>query len=247
MDETNYSLEKNIMAGNFQAKPVPQTALNARKMKLSAPNAAGKFAGMTLRLHNNNFRMQVYTNDPNDPKQGAITAAMSPVAFSVFLEMVKEAYMSEGKYQNTINNLGFKFNNGQRGSAPEVLSRTHVFKGDDGVIYISIVEHGRPNVKFPLINDQWHSFLDAEGNAMDKGAASKLYAAGWYSLWSKLAAHAMIAYFSEEEQKQGGNGGGQGGGGGKSWGNGGGNKSWGASSGGSAGGNAGVGDDEIPW
>lgn len=238
------------MAGNFQAKPVPQTALNARKMKLSAPNAAGKFAGMTLRLHNNNFRIQVYTNDPNDPKQGAITAAMSPVAFYVFLEMVKEAINAPGKYQNTINNQGFKFNNGQRGSAPETLSRTHVFKGEDGVIYISIVEHGRPNVKFPLINDQWHAFLDADGNAMDKADASRLYAAGWYSLWSKIAAHAMIAYFSEEEQKQGGNGGGNGGG--KSWGGGqggnGGGKSWGNRGG--AGEGAGMGassDEEMPW
>lgn len=235
------------MAGNFQAKPIPQTALNARKMKLSAPNAAGKFAGMTLRLHNNNFRIQVYTNDPNDPKQGAMTAAMSPVVFSVFLEMVKEAIEAPGKYMNVINNLGFKFNNGQRGSAPEVLSRTHVFKGEDGIICISIVENGRPNIKFPLINDQWHTFLDKDGNTMDKGEASKLYAKGWYALWSKLAAHAMIAYFTEEEQKQGGQGGNNGGG--KSWGNGGGNRF--GNNGGGAGAGAGMGaaasEDEMPW
>lgn len=231
------------MAGNFQAKPIPQTALNARKMKLSAPNAAGKFAGMTLRLHNNNFRIQVYTNDPNDPKQGAMTAAMSPVVFSVFLEMVKEAIEAPGKYMNVINNMGFKFNNGQRGSAPEVLSRTHVFKGEDGIIYISIVENGRPNIKFPLINDQWHTFLDKDGNTMDKGEASKLYAKGWYALWSKLAAHAMIAYFTEEEQKQQ-----SGNGGGKSWGNnGGGNSRFQNRNSGSPAGMDTASEDDMPW
>lgn len=236
------------MAGQFQATPIPQTALNARKMKLNAPNAAGKFAGMSIRLHNNNFRIQVYTNDPNDPVRKAITAAMSPVVFSVMLEMVKEAILAPGKYQNVINNLGFKFNGGQRSDKPEVLSRTHVLKGEDGVIYLSIVEHGRPNIKFPLINDQWHTFLDGDGNTMDKGAASKLYAMGWYSLWSKLAAHAMIAYFTEEEQKekQGGNGGG------KSWGNNGGGNGGGrfrdgGGNGGGSGGDVSDAGDDMPW
>lgn len=232
------------MAGNFQATPIPQNALNARKMKLNAPNAAGKFAGMTLRLHNNNFRIQVYTNDPNDPQRKAITASMTPVIFSVMLEMVKEAIAAPGKYQNVINNLGHKYNGSQRSEKPEVLSRTHVLKDDAGVIYLSIVEHGRPNIKFPLINDQWHSFLDGDGNAMEKGTASNLYARGWYSLWSKLAAHALIAYFTEEEQKekQGGNGGG----GGWKNNNGGGGR---FNGGGNGGGGNDIADagDEMPW
>lgn len=229
---------------------IEKNALNARKMQLQAPNAAGKNAGMTLRIHNNNFRIQVYTNDPNDPKQGAITASMEPYVFSMMLSMIEEAVMAQGEYRNYIDNMGFKFIGGKRGDKQEVLSRTVVGKDADGLVYISIVEGGRPNVKFPLLPSSWHILRSANGDVEEKALTSRLYAKGWVRLWTQML-QGLIAYFKEEEQKQnnnGGNGGGYGGGnrnggGGGYGGNGGGNGGGGARGAGGS-----ISDEEdIPW
>lgn len=237
---------------------IEKNALNARKMQLQAPNAAGKNAGMNIRLHNNNFRIQVYTNDPNDPKQGAITAAMEPYVFSMMLTMIDEAVSAPGEYRNYIDNMGFKFIGGKRGDKQEVLSRTVIGKDADGIVYLSIVEGGRPNVKFPMLPSSWHILRGANGDVEEKATTSRMFAKGFVRIWTQLL-QGLIAYFKEEEQKQGGQGGGfgggQGGGGGfQRRGNGGGGNG-GGFGGGQGGGNSNASsgsssisdEDDIPW
>lgn len=226
---------------------IEKNALNTRKMHLSAPNAAGKFAGMNIRLHNNNFRIQVYTNDPNDPKQGAITAAMEPYAFSMMLAALEEAIAAPGEYRNFIDNTGYKFIGGKRGDKPEVLSRTVIGKDADGVLYISVVEGGRPNVKFPLLPSMWHVLRNSGGDVEEKALTSRLFTKGWVKIWTVML-QGLIAYYKEEEQKQGGNGGGGGfNRGGNGGGNGGGGFGGGRGNGGGSGGGASDSDDDIPW
>ncbi len=232
---------------------IEKNALNARKMQLYAPNQAGKSAGMNIRLHNNNFRIQVYTNDPNDPKQGAITAAVEPYVFSMMLVMLEEAIVATGEYRNYIDNMGYKFIGGKRGDKQEVLSRTVVGKDTDGILYLSIVESGRPNVKFPMLPSSWHILRGANGDVEEKAVTSRLFAKGYVKIWTALL-QGLIAYFKEEEQKQnnGGGAGGQGGAGGgfQRRGNGGGG---GGGNGGGGGFNAAAAsssisdEDDIPW
>ena len=217
---------------------IEKNALNARKMQLSAPNAAGKNAGFIMRLHENNWRIQVYTNDPNDPKQGAITAKMDPTSFSMFLVLVQEALDAEGEYRYYIDNTGYTFPKGKRSEKPEVLSRTIVGKDADGVIYVSVVENGRPNIKFPLLPSSWHVLRNASGDVEEKRNTSRLFAKGWVLLWGTML-QGQIAYFKEEESKQnngGGNGGYQ-------------KRNNGGNSGSYGGGNSGSTNDseDIPW
>lgn len=218
---------------------VEKNALNARKMQLQAPNAAGKNAGMIIRLHENNWRIQVYTNDPNDPKQGAIAAKMDPTAFTLLLSLVQECINSEGEYRAYIDNTGYAFPNGKRSEKPEVLSRTVVGKDADGVIYLSIVESGRPNIKFPLLPSSWHVLRNSSGDVEEKRNTSRLFARGWVMLWTAML-QGQIAYFKEEEPKNGGNNG-SGGNSGYQRRNGGGNNGYSGSSGST------TDSEDIPW
>lgn len=232
---------------NFQPGQFPQRkkiALDNAKLNLSAPNAAGKNATLKFGFVNNNPRLTVWTNDPNDTiDKGKISAALNLPVLYAWLELIKEAATSEPGFKAAIENKNFIFPGGKRSEAPVVTSRLIAGKDENGVVYVSVTANQRPNIKFAFGTDSYHSFKDAQGNQMDRGAASKYTALGFYHLMQGLYAHLAVTEFVEIQPKQPG----QGGGGGYNRGGqgGGGNSYQGGGSGGGAA--ADMGGDDIPW
>lgn len=228
--------------GGGQFPQRKKIALDNSKLNLSAPNAAGKNATLKFGFVNNNPRLTVWTNDPNDTTDnGKITAALNlPVLFA-WLEMVKDAAMAENGFKAAIENRNYIFPGGKRSETPVVTSRLIAGKDEQGVVYVSVTANNRPNIKFAFGTDSFHSFKDSQGNQMDRGQASKYSALGFYSLMQRMYGHLAVTEFVEIQPKQGGNGGGFNRNGG---GNGGGGYQGGNGGGGAA---TSMGGDDIPW
>lgn len=237
----------NFNGGNFPQRK--KIALDNSKLNLQAPNAAGKMATLKFGFVNNNPRLTVWTNDPNDTTDnGKITAALNLPVFFDWLEIIKDAAMAENGFKAAIENKNYIFPGGKRSETPVVTSRLIAGKDENGLVYVSVTAHQRPNLKFVFKTDSFHSFKDAQGNEMDRAAASKYCALGFYNLMSRLYAHLAVSEFVEIQPKQGGNGGGrQGGGYGGGRGNGGNGGGGGYSGGNASGGGDDVAGEDIPW
>lgn len=237
----------NFNGGNGGFPQRKKIALDNSKLNLQAPNAAGKMATLKFGFVNNNPRLTVWTNDPNDTTDnGKITAALNLPVFFDWLEIIKDAAMAENGFKAAIENKNYIFPGGKRSETPVVTSRLIAGKDENGLVYVSVTAHQRPNLKFVFKTDSYHSFKDGQGNEMDRALASKYCALGFYNLMSRLYAHLAVSEFVEIQPKQGGNGGGgfnrNGGGGGNFRGNGG-----GGGNGGGADASADLGGEDIPW
>ena len=232
--------------GGFRPPPRVKNALDNPKLKLYAPNAKGKQASLMWQLVDNNPRAVVYTNDPEDTKEyGKITAKMDLPTFSQLTEMLLEAAAATGEFRQKIDNMGHTFKNGQRSDKPEVLNSTIVSRDAEGVVHLTISSYGRPNIKFPFMNQQYHHWVGNDGSPLSRAEISSRTVRGYVKLIDAIMAHLAVKDYTPPKEKEGGNRGGNGGGynrGGNN-GGGGGQRSGGYSGGGSGGGDA---MDDIP-
>lgn len=241
---------------DFRPPPRKKIALDNQKLSMSAPNQKGKRAGLLWQLINNNPRIVVYTNDPDDQiDYGKITAALDAPTFFAFLNLIDKAISATGEYKEKIDNMNFSWAGGKRSDTPSVVSSLLVGKDADGVIWIAVSAPRRPQIKFPFMNPEFHNFFHKDGSPYEKAEVSALIAKSYLDMLRHLMAGLMITEYVEPKPKEdrgGGNRGGQGGGGGQRSGGGGG---WGGNSGGGGGGggraeSSGGGDDlgeDTPW
>lgn len=222
------------MAGNFKPPPRAKTALDNRKLNLSAPvpNVQGKYASLIWGLFSNNPRITVYTNDPNDnapPGYGKISANLSLPAFMMFLVMLRKVIDSPGETKDKVENKNYTYFSGKRSDLPVVVSELHVGKDAEGVVWISVtdtIKKERPRIKFKFHPDDFHALVHGDGRPYSKGEASALYAEGYANLLDKMMIHMASENYVEPPPRDGGGGGGGGGGnregGGGNWNRGGG-------------------------
>lgn len=262
------------MSDNQQfANQRKKNALDNRKLKLSAKNQEGGYAGLVWGLINNNPRITVYTGIESDREKGGIQGAFNTIGFYMFLELLKEAAEfkpSEGKpeYRREVELLRPNFPRG--GGRPDgvvTASKAFVGQNKDGLVWISITAHNRPMVQFIITHDEYHKYKFETGENYSPSDASKLAAKAYYNVLSKIYAHLQVTEFKEEERKQGsGQGGGgqrqggggnynRGGGGGGNYSNnggGGGNYNRGGGNGGGSGGGGGgshaeLAEEDLPF
>lgn len=216
----------------FKPPPRRKIALDNNKLSLSAPNSKGKKAGLLWQLINNNPRIVVYTNDPDDQVDyGKITAALDSPTFFAFLRLIEQAITAEKGYKEKIDNLNYTWGGGKRSDTPTVVSSLLVGKDDDGVIWIAVSAPRRPQIKFPFMNPEFHNFIHRDGTPYEKAEVSALMAAAYVDFLRPMLANLMVSEYVEPKPKddRGGNnrssggnsGGGNSGGRGNSWGGGG--------------------------
>ena len=236
------------MADDFQRPQRKKNALDNNKITMRAQNKAGKVSSLIFGLINNNPRLTVYTNDPNDTADyGKIVAALDTPMFNALLEMLQEVINTPGTIKLGLRNKNYIYPKGQRSETPVVVSDVLVGRDETGVIWIAVTARNRPMINFQFINPEFHMFIDGDGNAMDKAKASNFTARAYLRLLSQMVNTLQVTDWIEpapKPQRQGGGGGGGYGGGGQ----GGGGGSYG---GGGGGGRAPAADaasgDDIPW
>lgn len=197
-------------------KPVPRKkiGLDNQKLSMSAPNSKGKRAGLLWQLINNNPRIVVYTNDPDDQADyGKITAALDAPTFFAFLNLIDNAIKAEGEYKEKIDNANYTWPGGKRSETPSVVSSLIVGKDADGLIWISVSAPRRPQIKFPFINPEFHNFFHRDGSPYEKAEVSAIMAKSYLDILRGMMAQLLVTEYVEPKPKEDRNGGGNRGGG----------------------------------
>lgn len=243
------------MAGNFQAPPRQKNAMDEFKLRLSCPpvNGAPKPGSFAVSLVNNNPRIDVYTNVPNDKQNGNIRAAMDMPVFYMLLQAMEDSIALEDSQVLKIQNLNYTFFEGKRSDAPKLVSTTCVGRDKEGCLFIAVVAKDRPYLKFNMLPSNFHVMIGVDGNPLDKRQASNYFMRGYRKMMENMMAAVAVKEYVEPVKKdqQGGGQRPQGGGNNYQGGNQnrsqqGGGGSWKRDEGGSSGGGFDGGDDDFP-
>lgn len=204
-----------------QQQQFPQrkkNALDNAKLKLSAPcpTAAGKWSSLGWGLFKNeNPRITVYTNDPNDSRHdnGRIMAPMGAPDFFALMHHLQTAIDAPGKWRNKIELKNFIFPGGKRSEKPVVVAHLWVGQDEEGCIWLSVQSTNaeRPKIKFVIGPGDFANWFNEAGEELSKGAVSKIYAAGYIKMVGTVMEQLLVSEYIEPAPKQqGGNGGGGG-------------------------------------
>lgn len=195
----------------FKYTPPPKNALDNRKLVLFAkcPTAVGKYSTLTWSIINNNPRITVRTNDPDEMNKeqnwGRITAALDTPVFYAFLELIKEAVAAPNDWKKKILNKNYTFFTGKRSEKPEVVSELWVGKDKDGKVWISVIDAlkpNRPKIQFFFECPNFHGFVEGDGSPVSDGKVSQLFAMGYVNILSQLMAHLSVTTFVDTDKKK---------------------------------------------
>lgn len=246
------------MAGQPPFTPRKKNALSEYKLRLTAPKENGMTRNPTLSVSvvKNQLHMDVYTNVPQEPNNGRITAKMSSRGYRAVMELVKA--FAEGRMTKAVvfDCDGHTFYPGKR-SDKKTLNYIQVGINKDGAIYIAVRADKHKDIQFAFIDEEYHRFRYADGSEFPMSEASKLYALGWVGLLNDLSSEILNSEYVEPEPRpdNGNNGWKNNNGGNNNWknnGNKGSGSSWGDKSGGGdsgwgdSSGGEGSGDGDFP-
>lgn len=235
-------------ANNVQQKP--KTVLNHRALTMYAPNGEGKFANASFDIKKNDVNVVIRTNVANDANNnyGRIAEIVPLDKFMMFLRMLEAAAVStDNNFRWAYSHSDRKFiGPGKMTDGPVLIYRLVVGKDENGVVYWSMIQEKRPNIKFSFIADTKTNFKDGNNNEMPKDLESKFLTLGKVdAIRIAINSQAPEQYKHPEPKPQGGGGGYNRGGN-----NGGGNNNYNRGNGGGSApavGGAAMVEDDIPW
>lgn len=159
---------------DYQRPQQEKTVFDFDKLTIST---AGSPAKLKFGIYNNNPRLMVYTNDPNDKADyGKITAALDPYVFNVFLEQLNRVALAKEPVEFLIDNKGYDFRGGKRSEQMVVQTSIRFGKNDQGVVWISVEKPNRPKIIFEFGYSMYHVLAKADGTPLAKSDTSKLFA-----------------------------------------------------------------------
>lgn len=236
---------------NNQQQQKPKTIMNHRDLSMYAPNGEGKFANASFDFKKNGVNVVIRTNVANDANNnyGRIAEVVPLDMYCMFLRMLEAAALHpDNNFRWAYEHRDRKFiGQGKMTDGPVLIYRLIVGKEDNGVVYWSMVQEKRPNIKFSFLANNKTSFKDTEGNEMPKALESKFLTLGKVDAIRIAMNDQAGPQYKHPEPKPQGNYGGGGNGGGNNYNR---NPGNGQGNGGSApapsGGGASM-DDDIPW
>ncbi len=195
------------------SNPKAKNILNDPKLTLVAqnPTVKGKWSKLSFGIYNNNPRLIVSTNSPDLQNQennyGRITAALDNPAFFTFLELLKQSINSKEAIKYKVENFGFK--KGEDPKTPAHLTDLWVGRGEDGVIFISVINkaEGWPTIKFTFgpSDIRYHKFYHGNGTEFSKAEISTLYAKAYSNILQEVVSTLIVDNFVEPPPYNGGN------------------------------------------
>jgi len=183
---------------DFRPPERKKNAFDNKKLNLSAPNSKGKKATLSFALVNNNPRINVYTNDPDDTiDNGRISANMDTPTLFAMLHLLSQACRSKEAFREKINNQNHTYQGGQRSDKAVVVSSTIIGKDDDGIIYISVTAPNRPIIKFVFGPSEYHNFIHGNGSPWTPAELSKLYAEAYIAMLTSFIGSVQDSQYVE--------------------------------------------------
>lgn len=175
------------------AKPEPKrpTRLTAylNRLSLSAPTPGveGQVARLYWAVFDGNPRIIIRTNDPQDEQNsfGKITAPIDGIICQTVADMILLALSKEPAWKMKIENKS-TYSGNQRFDTPQPVNDIIVGNDNDGCVYLSVVEKGRPHIRFFFAPTQWHNFYNGDGSAMSRKDISNLYARAYAKIMPEI-------------------------------------------------------------
>ena len=209
------------MSGQPPFTPRKKNALSEYKLRLNAPKENGmtRAPSLSVSVVKNQVHMDVYTNVPQEPNNGRITAKMSSRAFRAMMQVIKSFVTGKFTKAVCLDCDGHTFYQGKR-SDKKTLNFVQIGINKDGAIYIAVRSDKHKDIQFPFIDEEYHRLRYADGSDFPLSDASKMYAESWVDLLNSLSAHILHDEYVEPEPKPDNNGGNN------NWNKGNGNNNW---------------------
>lgn len=128
-------------------------------------------------LFDGNPRIEVRTNVESDQNNnyGKITAPMDLFTAGVVADILKRASKADNGFREKVI-IRSTWHNGERFDSPKEINSVIIGKDSEGMVYISVHEENRPNIRFFFAPSKWHSLVKQDGEAYAKAELSCIYA-----------------------------------------------------------------------
>ncbi len=138
----------------------------------------------------NNPRITIFTNKKEltnkENDWGRITARLDPmIAFSILNQLADLVNKPNGT-RFLIKNINYPVIDGKRAETPEHVNDVIIGKDQEGVIWLSIKEEGKPNIKFNITFSDYHEIVNGDGTPLTIEEASKLATIAYTSILKRM-------------------------------------------------------------
>lgn len=190
------------MSGFQNRPPLPKTALNERKLVLSAPVPdSKKLATLDVSVAINQPRIGVWTNVEGDPNKGRVTAKMDTLTFFAVLEALRIVISGERNADGKYRRFDIPCKRPGQGSSepiPEAFI-TLAREESDGRIYIAVTGGNVTPVKFHFGPTQFHDSWKENREPINVSTLSELYANAWGRVMAELTPNVLNTHYSPPE------------------------------------------------
>ena len=169
------------MATTFREKPLPvfKTLMN---YSIFAPpiEEGGKQARLSFSFMDARPRLSLFTNVSTDEKKGIVSSGFHPEIFYSILDACEGILTAKPGTSITVRNLSAVRNEDGRPTGEKVVATQLVFgKGEDGVIYISLIAQGLTKIKFFFKMNEYHQIFKEDKSPITEEEGSVMVAKGW--------------------------------------------------------------------
>ncbi len=154
------------------------------RLSLTAPCPGASNIKSTLywAVFDGNPRLVVKTNDPADTvSYGKITAAFDPWNVGVIKQTLQKALDAKEAWKMKVA-LKNTYRGNQNFDSPQHINDIVIGKDAEGVVYMSVIEQDRPQIKFPLLPSEYVQYIHADGTPLTPAESSAIFTAGYIDI-----------------------------------------------------------------
>lgn len=192
------------MSNQYQAPPRKKTIVDYAGLRLTSNPVQGsdKRPSLAIIVNRNNVRFDVYTNVPNDKKNGNIRAELDPAAFYFFIEGLDNIIAAQGEKQFVLECKDYIWTGGQRSEKMVTQSKLMVAKDKTGKIFISLQSYDgdRPKIRF-FFDLPWKNELIIDRQPATESQVSEIAAKAFLRNLTSLVPMTLVQEFVEPVKK----------------------------------------------
>ena len=161
------------------AKPKRKN-LYLSRLGLAATAESGKTVTLSWAVMDENPRIIVKTDEEPTPDNGygKITAALDTVEAGVVFATLREALSWKNGEKIKLSNRS-TYVDRQRFDKPQEVNSVAIGKDNEGVIWMAVLQEGRPQQRFYFEPNQWWDYVNGDGTKPDRAALSAIVVRGY--------------------------------------------------------------------
>lgn len=181
------------------------------RLGLAATTESGKTVTLSWGVMDENPRIIVKTDEEPTPENGygKITAALDTVeAGTIFATLRAALDWKPGEKVKLPNRSTYV--DRQRFDKPQEVNSVAIGKDNEGCIWMTVLQEGRPQQRFYFMPNQWWDYVNGDGTKPERSALSAIVVRGYLEIAPGIlaAAIAEVAAMRMGEAPEGGSSGG---------------------------------------